>query len=74
MLLQGCAEKAPQYQEMILVFSGVLDGNILEQTKVCPNNVFHLGLQLLPVAEYAIYLTVSCPRKLAQENCHQVLL
>ena len=41
MLLKGCNTEAPKDQVIIRFVPGVLDGNILEQTMVCPNNVVH---------------------------------
>ena len=42
---------------MILVVHGVLDGNILEQTTFCNNDVLYLGLHFPHVKEHATRLT-----------------
>ena len=73
MLPQGFTTEAPQDQVIILVVPGVPDGNILEQTTVCTNDVLHLGLNFPPVKENATRLTIFSPSKAAWENHHQCL-
>ena len=72
MLLQGCAEKAPQYQEMILVFSGVLDGNILEQTTLCIKTLVLPGPDLLAMLKHAPHPAVPSPHNIARKKCSAI--
>ena len=52
MIPQGGAVEEPKYHVVITVVPRVLDGDILEQTMACTEDVFYPGLHLQPLMEY----------------------
>ena len=52
MIPQGCAMEAPQNQVLVHAVTTVPDGDILDHTEVCPQDVFCPGPHLLVVAEH----------------------
>ena len=53
---------------MVCVVSGILYGDIPEQTSVCTKHLVGPILRLPPLTEHAPYPTILCPWYAAQEE------
>ena len=67
-LSTGGAAETPYNHVLACVVSGVPDGDVLEQTAVCPKNVIYKGPHQPPLTENATCPEVSRPWGSAQKE------